>query len=242
MGELARAPALLEVSHRPVGPDVLVEGLLQPLPDAPRIQMPCVFTGIVEELGTVAAVEGDDDGLRLRIDAPALAPLAHIGDSINVSGCCLTVVEAAGAALTFEAVPETLRRTALASLAAGDAVNLEDALRAGEPYGGHIVQGHVDGVGELTERRAEGIGQWLRFRAPEHVQRYLVEKGSVSVAGVSLTVAELHDDGFAVAIVPHTLQVTTFGRLAAGDRVNLEADMIARYVERLLGASAAAPR
>jgi riboflavin synthase len=134
-------------------------------------------------------------------------------------------------------VPETLRRTALGGLAAGAHVNLEDALRAGEPYGGHIVQGHVDGVGELAERREEGIGLWLRFRAPEHVQRYLIEKGSVTVAGVSLTIAELHDDGFAVAIVPHTMQVTTFGRLAVGDPVNLEADMIARYVERLLGAS-----
>jgi riboflavin synthase len=116
-------------------------------------------------------------------------------------------------------------------------VNLEDALRAGEPYGGHIVQGHVDGVGELAERREEGIGLWLRFRAPDNVQRYLIEKGSVTVAGVSLTVAELHDDGFAVAIVPHTMQVTTLGSLAPGDPVNLEADMIARYVERLLAAS-----
>ncbi len=199
--------------------------------------MPGVFTGIVEELGTIAAVEGDGDGLQLQIQAPKLAALAAIGDSINVSGCCLTVVAKHDGVLAFEAVPETLRRTALGGLAAGARVNLEDALRAGEPYGGHIVQGHVDGVGELAERREEGIGLWLRFRAPEHVQRYLIEKGSVTVAGVSLTIAELHDDGFAVAIVPHTMQVTTFGRLAVGDPVNLEADMIARYVERLLGAS-----
>jgi riboflavin synthase len=200
-----------------------------------------VFTGIVEELGTIAAVEGDDDGLQLQIEAPALAPLSHIGDSINVSGCCLTVVAVRGSTLAFEVVPESLRRTALGGLAPGAAVNLEDALRAGEPYGGHIVQGHVDGVGELVERRDEGIGVWLRFRAPGHVQRYLIEKGSVTVSGVSLTIAELHDDGFAVAIVPHTLQVTTFGALAVGDPVNLEADMIARYVERLL-AAAPAPR
>jgi riboflavin synthase len=117
-------------------------------------------------------------------------------------------------------------------------VNLEDALRAGEPYGGHMVQGHVDGVGELVERREEGIGLWLRFRAPGNVQRYLIEKGSVTVAGVSLTVAVLHADGFAVAIVPHTLQLTTFRTLAVGDSVNLEADMIARYVERLVRAAA----
>jgi riboflavin synthase len=198
-----------------------------------------VFTGIVEELGTVTAIEGDDAGLQIQVDAPALAPLSAIGDSINVSGCCLTVVAIHGSVLAFEAVPETLRRTALAALATGASVNLEDALRAGEPYGGHIVQGHVDGVGELAERREEGIGLWLRFTAPEHVQRYLIEKGSVTVAGVSLTVAELHDDGFAVAIVPHTMQVTTFGALAVGDEVNLEADMIARYVERLLAASQA---
>ena len=183
-----------------------------------------MFTGIVEELGTIAAVEGDGDGLQLQIEAPALAPLSHVGDSINVSGCCLTVVAVRGSTLAFEVVPESLRRT---------------ALRAGEPYGGHIVQGHVDGVGELAERREEGIGAWLRFRAPDNVQRYLIEKGSVTVAGVSLTVAELYDDGFAVAIVPHTLQVTTFGTLGVGDSVNLEADMIARYVERLLAAAPA---
>jgi riboflavin synthase len=198
-----------------------------------------VFTGIVEELGTVTAIEGDDAGLQIQVDAPALAPLSAIGDSINVSGCCLTVVAIHGSVLAFEAVPETLRRTALAALATGASVNLEDALRAGEPYGGHIVQGHVDGVGEVAERREEGIGLWLRFTAPEHVQRYLIEKGSVTVAGVSLTIAELHEDGFAVAIVPHTMQVTTFGALAVGDEVNLEADMIARYVERLLAASLA---
>jgi riboflavin synthase len=200
-----------------------------------------VFTGIVEELGTVAAVEGDEDGLQLQIEAPALAPLSQIGDSINVSGCCLTIVAVRGGTLAFEVVPESLRRTALGGLAPGAQVNLEDALRAGEPYGGHIVQGHVDGVGELVERREEGIGAWLRFQAPDNVQRYLIEKGSVTVAGVSLTVAELYEDGFAVAIVPHTLQVTTFGTLAVGDTVNLEADMIARYVERLL-AAAPAPR
>ena len=197
-----------------------------------------MFTGIVEELGVIAAVEGDGDGLRLRIAAPKLAPLSRIGDSINVSGCCLTVVDVNGGTLAFDVVPETLRRTALAGLEPGAPVNLEDALRAGEPYGGHIVQGHVDGVGELVERREEGIGLWLRFRAPGNVQRYLIEKGSVTVAGVSLTVAALHDDGFAVAIVPHTLQLTTFRTLAVGDSVNLEADMIARYVERLVRAAA----
>jgi riboflavin synthase len=199
-----------------------------------------MFTGIVEELGLVAAIAGDGDGLRLQIEAPALAPLCQIGDSVNVSGCCLTVVAIEGDTLSFEVVPETLRRTALGGLEPGARVNLEDALRAGEPYGGHIVQGHVDAVGELGERREEGIGLWLRFRAPGHVQRYLIEKGSVAVAGVSLTVAALYDDGFAVAIVPHTMQMTTLAGLAVGAPVNLEADMIARYVERLLDASPSA--
>jgi riboflavin synthase len=199
-----------------------------------------MFTGIVEELGLVAAIDGDGDGLRLQIEAPVLAPLCQIGDSVNVSGCCLTVVAIAGDALSFEVVPETLRRTALGGLEPGARVNLEDALRAGEPYGGHIVQGHVDAVGELGERREEGIGLWLRFRAPGQVQRYLIEKGSVAVAGVSLTVAALYDDGFAVAIVPHTMQMTTLAGLAVGAPVNLEADMIARYVERLLEASPSA--
>jgi riboflavin synthase len=199
-----------------------------------------MFTGIVEELGSIAAIEGDGDGLRLQIEAPVLAPLCQIGDSVNVSGCCLTVVAIEGSTLSFDVVPETLRRTALGGLGPGARVNLEDALRAGEPYGGHIVQGHVDGVGELGERREEGIGLWLRFRAPEHVQRYLIEKGSVTVAGVSLTVAALHDDGFAVAIVPHTMHMTTLGGLPVGAPVNLEADMIARYVERLLEASPSA--
>ena len=193
-----------------------------------------MFTGIIEELGTVAAIDGDEGGVRIRIDAPKLAALAGIGESISVSGCCLTVVEVAGGSLLFEAMPETLRRTSLADLTAGSAVNLEDALRAGEPYGGHLVQGHVDGVGRLAGRIVDGISERFRISAPDHVQRYLIEKGSVTVSGISLTVAELHDDGFTVALIPHTLAVTTLGDLAVGDAVNLEADVIARYVERLV--------
>lgn len=193
-----------------------------------------MFTGIIEELGTVAAIDGDEGGVRIRIDAPKLAALAGIGESISVSGCCLTVVEVAGGSLLFEAMPETLRRTSLADLTAGSQVNLEDALRAGEPYGGHLVQGHVDGVGRLAGRLSDGISERFRIAAPDHVQRYLIEKGSVTVSGISLTVAELHDDGFTVALIPHTLAVTTLGELAVGDAVNLEADVIARYVERLV--------
>ncbi len=193
-----------------------------------------MFTGIIEELGTVSAIDGDEQGVRVQIAAPKLAALAGVGDSISVSGCCLTVIAVDGGSLVFEAVPETLRRTALAALAPGGRVNLEDALRAGEPYGGHMVQGHVDGVGTLVARTPDGIGERLRLAAPEHVQRYLIEKGSVTVSGISLTIAELHDDGFTVALIPHTLAVTTLGELTVGDAVNLEADVIARYVERLV--------
>jgi riboflavin synthase len=198
-----------------------------------------VFTGIIEELGVVEGMQDQGDAVRLTVRGPQVTVDAGLGDSIAVNGCCLTVAQRDGATFTADVMRETLDKTALGALERGARVNLERAVTAATRLGGHIVQGHVDGVGELVERREEGIGLWLRFRAPEVVQRYLIEKGSVTVAGVSLTIAELHDDGFAVAIVPHTLQVTTFGRLAVGDPVNLEADMIARYVERLLTASTA---
>jgi riboflavin synthase len=172
-----------------------------------------MFTGIVRELGTVAGIAGDERGVRLEVDAPGTAAGAGVGDSVAVGGVCLTVVAVDGPRLAFDAVPETLRRTALGRLAAGGRVNVEPALRAGEPLGGHILQGHVDGV-----------------------VRYCVEKGSVAVDGVSLTVADLDDEGFAVALVPHTLAVTTLGSLAPGDEVNLEVDVLAKYVERILDA------
>jgi len=193
-----------------------------------------VFTGIVEEIGTIRAIDVTADGARLSLSAPGLAPLARVGDSISVSGCCLTAVAVDGAELHFDAVPETLRLTTLGALAAGDGVNLEDAVRAGEPFGGHLVQGHVDGVGDVAAIEPEGDGRRLRVHAPRELLRYLALKGSVTVAGVSLTVATLHDDGFDVALIPHTLEVTTIGALAVGDRVNLEVDIIARHVERLL--------
>jgi riboflavin synthase len=199
-----------------------------------------MFTGIVEELGTVDALTDQGDAVRLTVRGPLVTSDADLGDSISVNGVCLTVATREGETFTADVMQETLAKSSLGALAPGGRVNLERAVTATTRLGGHIVQGHVDGVGELAERRTEGIGLWLRFTAPEHVQRYLIEKGSVTVAGVSLTIAELHDDGFAVAIVPHTMQVTTFGALAVGDPVNLEADMIARYVERLLAASQAA--
>lgn len=193
-----------------------------------------MFTGIVRELGRVVSAEGGADGVRLEIDAPETATLTAVGDSVSVDGCCLTATAIAGARLRFEAVPETLSRTSLAALAAGSEVNLEPALRTGEPLGGHYVQGHVDGVGTVDSVAPEGDGARLAVEAPAELRRYLVEKGSVAVQGVSLTVASVTADGFEVALIPHTLTATTLGRLAPGDRVNLEADVLAKYVERLV--------
>jgi len=193
-----------------------------------------VFTGIVEELGLVAELDVTDSGARIGVLAPALAPLANIGDSISISGCCLTVVAIDADLLRFEAVPETLSRTSLGRLALGEKVNLEDALRAGEPFGGHLVQGHVDGVGEVAAIEPEGEGYRIAIRAPVDLLRYLAEKGSIGVAGISLTVAALRDDGFEVAVIPHTWNSTTVSGWEVGDPVNLEVDVIAKYVERLL--------
>jgi riboflavin synthase len=193
-----------------------------------------VFTGIVRELGRVASAEGGADGLRLVLEAPATATETGVGDSVCVNGCCLTVERADGAAITVHAVPETLSRTTLGRLVPGGSVNLEAAVRAGDPLGGHYVQGHVDGVGRVQSVEAEGEGLRVFVEAPADVLRYVVEKGSVAVDGVSLTVAELADDAFAVALVPHTLEATTLSALAPGQEVNLEADILAKYVERLM--------
>ena len=189
-----------------------------------------MFTGIVREVGTVEAVEDAGADARLRVRAPETAATTAVGDSVSVSGVCLTVVAAAGGSLAFDVVSETQRRTTIGRLGPGDPVNLEPALRAGEPLGGHIVQGHVDGVGRVRRVDVEG----LEVEAPPELLRYLVEKGSVAVEGVSLTIAALTADGFTVALVPHTVQATTLGALAEGDEVNLEADVLAKHVERLL--------
>ena len=193
-----------------------------------------MFTGIVEEVGTVEELDRRPGGVRLTVRAPKLAPLAAVGDSVAISGCCLTAVAVDGDVLRFEAVPETLARTSLGALAAGDVVNLEDALRAGEPFGGHLVQGHVDGVATVVDVHPEGDGHRLTLRVPAALAPYVVEKGSVAVAGVSLTVAAVDGDTFEVALIPHTWSATTLSRLAPGDAVNLEADVVAKYVERLL--------
>ena len=193
-----------------------------------------MFTGIVRERGRVASVDGDGNGIRIRLEAPLTAGQVAIGDSVSLNGCCLTVVETADGTLAFDAVPETLARSSLDGLEAGSELNVESALRAGDPLGGHYVQGHVDGVGTVRSVEPEGDGRRIWFDVPPDVLRYCVEKGSVAVDGVSLTIAGLDENGFAVALIPHTLSATTLGTLEPGARVNLEADVLAKYVERLV--------
>lgn len=190
-----------------------------------------MFTGIVRELGTI----GRFGGSRLVVSAPDTAARAAVGDSVAVAGVCLTVVEAGDGLLAFVVVPETLARTALGRLSTGDVVNIEPSLRVGDQLGGHVVQGHVDAVGRVRSVTAETDGRRVWIDSPETV-RYCVEKGSIAVDGVSLTIASLDDDGFEVALIPHTLEVTTLRSLEPGDEVNLEADVVARHVERLLAA------
>jgi riboflavin synthase len=193
-----------------------------------------VFTGIVKERGRVVSIEGGGDGMRLRVAAPQGAGAAAVGDSVAICGVCLTVVSVADGELEFDAVAETLRRSSLGRLAPGAEVNVEPALRVGEPLGGLYVQGHVDAVGRVRAVEPEGDGRLVRFDAPLAVLRYCVEKGSIAVEGVALTITEIDDDGFAVALVPHTLAETTLGALEPGDEVNLEADVLAKFVERLM--------
>jgi riboflavin synthase alpha subunit len=192
-----------------------------------------VFTGIIRELGRVLSVHGATDGVAIEVEAPATAAQAGVGDSVSVNGVCLTVESVQGKRLAFHAVPETLARSTLRHLQADEPVNLEPAVRAGEPLGGHYVQGHVDAVGRVQSVEAEGEGLRVFVEAPDDVLRYCVEKGSIAVDGVSLTIAELAGDAFGVALVPHTLDATTLARLAPGREVNLEADVLAKYVERL---------
>jgi riboflavin synthase len=200
-----------------------------------------VFTGIVGEMGSIEAISATSDGARIRLSAPGTAPGCAIGDSVAIDGCCLTVVALGDGALEFDAVAETLRRTTLGALRPGDRVNVEAAMRMGDRLGGHWVQGHVDGVGQVTAIEPDGDGVRVTFAAPKAVARYTIEKGSVCVAGVSLTVAAYDDDGFTVALIPHTRAVTTLGALVPGARVNLEADLVGKYVEKLVGAAALVP-
>ena len=193
-----------------------------------------MFTGIVRELGRVVSAEANAGSLAFVVEAPETAGGLAVGDSLSVNGVCLTAASVNGVQVSMHAVPETLARSTLGELAAGDAVNLEPALRAGDPLGGHYVQGHVDGVGRVQSVEAEGEGLRVFVEAPDDVLRYCVEKGSIAVDGVSLTIAELAADSFAVALVPHTLEATTLSALAPGREVNLEVDVLAKYVERLI--------
>ena len=193
-----------------------------------------MFTGIVESLGTVADLEDRTDAIRLRIDAPAVMDDVRPGDSIAVNGVCLTVVDPTPAGFSADVMQETMRRSSLATLASGARVNLERAVRASDRLGGHIVQGHVDGTGTIRSITPEGDGVLMSISAPDEVLRYVVEKGSITVDGVSLTVASREPDGFTIALIPHTMQATTLGPDAVGRRVNLEADVVAKYVEALV--------
>jgi riboflavin synthase len=190
-----------------------------------------MFTGIVEERGAIL----DVGPTRLSVACRSVTTDIEIGASIAVNGVCLTVVERSAGHLGFDLSEETLKRTSFSRLSGGDPVNLERPLTLSSRLGGHLVQGHVDGVGEVTaiERTPDG-GAWLRVRAPMAVTRFLVEKGSVCVDGISLTVAALDLDGFSAALIPHTMDVTTLGSVSEGDPVNLEVDMIAKYVDALL--------
>ena len=184
-----------------------------------------MFTGIVEELGTVVSF----DGQRLRIGARTVLDDVHLGDSIAVNGCCLTVVDSGDGWWEADVSRETLDRTSLRAALAGSPVNLERAVRVQDRLGGHLVQGHVDGVGEIVDAVPD-----LRVRIPRTLLRYIVEKGSVTVDGVSLTVVRPFEDGFSVAVIPHTAAVTSLGSKGPGDPVNIEVDVMAKYVERLL--------
>jgi riboflavin synthase len=194
-----------------------------------------VFTGIIEELGRVRAIDRREGGARLEIAATTVVADARVGDSISVNGCCLTVVDSGDGWWAGDVVIETLERTALGSLDAGEPVNLERPLRLSDHLGGHLVQGHVDAVGHVAAKSplADGSTRFT-FSAPPDVLRYVVRKGSVAIDGISLTVASLDDDNFDVAVIPHTLAVTTLGHKERDAAVNLEADLIAKYVERLL--------
>ena len=195
-----------------------------------------VFTGIVQEVGAVEEVVPVENGARIIILMPALAPEVGMGDSVSVNGTCLTAVELGAERIAFEAMGETLARTTTGALASGAPVNLEPALRPTDRMGGHVVQGHVDAVGAVTGIREDGIAKVITITAPPAITRYVVEKGSIAVNGVSLTVASLGADCFGLWIIPHTLQETNLGDLKSGSPVNLEYDMLAKYAEKQIAA------
>ena len=193
-----------------------------------------MFTGLVEEVGVVEKLEPLDDAVRIAVRAPKVTVDAKPGDSIAVDGVCLTVVDNDGGVFTADVMRETLDRSRMGTYEAGAPVNLERALAAGQRMGGHIVQGHVDGVAEVVSRTPSEHWEVVRFTLPGDVRRYVVEKGSIAVNGTSLTVSAVNDGYFEVSLIPTTLRETTAGRLAPGDPVNLEADIVAKYVENMV--------
>lgn len=195
-----------------------------------------MFTGIVRELGEVERIEVSAEGARLAIRAPETAPRVQLGDSVAINGVCLTLVRKEGERLWFDAVQETLRRSNLGTLKSGDRVNLEDALRVGDAMGGHFVQGHVDTTGTVQRLVPQGNAIVMVLGVGEEWMRYVVPKGSVAIDGVSLTVVDVGADEFSVWLIPHTRAVTTLGLRRVGDEVNVEFDMLAKYIEKLLQA------
>jgi riboflavin synthase len=195
-----------------------------------------MFTGIVEELGRVKAIEPQADALRLTIEGPLVVSDANRGDSIAVSGTCLTVVEHDATSFTADVMQETLNLTSLAGIKVGDSVNLERAMTAATRFGGHVVQGHVDGLGEIISRTPSENWELVQVRIPKQLMKYIVLKGSITIDGVSLTVNEVVDDFIGLSLIPETLKLTTLGSKQPGDKVNVEADVMAKHIERLLEA------
>lgn len=197
-----------------------------------------MFTGIVEEMGKIKKIYRGSDSARLTIEGEKVLADVKLGDSIAVNGICLTVVVFNDRYFEVDVMAETLRKTNLAELKPGDRINLERALRVGDRLGGHIVSGHIDGVGVISGQRREDIAVLTEIKAPAEVMKYVVRKGSVAIDGISLTVADCTDEAFQVSLIPHTAMLTTLGYKKQGDRVNLESDIIGKYVERLLGFTA----
>jgi riboflavin synthase len=193
-----------------------------------------MFTGLVQSLADVAEIVAEPPGVRLVIHEPRLAATAKVGDSVALNGCCLTLVTVDDGHLSFQAGEETLSRTNLGELVPGDVVNVEPSLRAGDPIGGHYVTGHIDALGTVQARHDDGEWCMMWFEAPAPQMKQMASKGSIAVDGVSLTLVDVDDNCFSVALIPHTLSMTTLGRRKIGDRVNLETDVLAKYVQRQL--------
>lgn len=193
-----------------------------------------MFTGIIEELGKVSAIEKQPDAIRLTISCGKVLSDLKRGDSISCSGTCLTAMEIDDSSFTADVMLETLKRSSLSEVKVGDVINLERAMQHETRFGGHIVQGHVDGVGEVISREKSDNWDWVRIRIPADLMKYVVMKGSITIDGISLTVNEVGDDHIAVSLIPETLEVTTLGYKNPGDKVNVEADVLAKHIERLL--------